>query len=124
MSEDATADEADATVDDEEMMDGGAPGAAETATDGEEYAADGDDGSTTGLADADVWRYLRLGAIGLLSLLALIATVQLYTNTSAAIAEWVSPTYVPVFQAAFNLVVLLLALAGLAVLARRRFVGG
>ena len=75
---------------------------------------------TGGLADAEVWRYLRLGAIGLLALLALIATVQLYTNTSAAIAGWVSPDWVPVFQAAFNLVVLLLALWGLATLARRR----
>ena len=73
------------------------------------------------VSDADVWRYLRLGAVGLLAMLALIATVQLYTNTSAAIAQWLSPAYVPVFQAAFNLVVLLLALAGLAVLARRRF---
>ena len=78
------------------------------------------DESESGLADADVWRYLRLGATGLLAMLALVATFQLYTNTSAAITQWVSPTYVPVFQAAFNLVVLLLALAGLAVLARRR----
>jgi hypothetical protein len=77
--------------------------------------------STGALADADVWRYLRLGAIGLLSLLALVATVQLYTNTSAAIAEWIAPACEQVFQAAVKLVVLLLALAGLAVLARRRF---
>lgn len=90
-------------------------------TNGGASAEAGESESTTVLADADVWRYLRLGAIGLLALLALIATVQLYTNTSAAIARWVAPTYVPVFQAAFNLVVLLLALAGLAVLARRRF---
>ena len=91
-------------------------------SDADRFAGDdADDRSTSGLADAEVWRYLRLGAIGLLALLALVATFQLYTNTSAAIARWVSPTYVPVFQAAFNLVVLLLALAGLAVLARRRF---
>ena len=79
-----------------------------------------EDESSSALADANVWRYLRLGAIGLLSLLALVATLQLYWNTSAAIGEWIAPAYVPVFQAAFNLVVLLLALAGLAVLARRR----
>ena len=82
-----------------------------------------DDAPASGLADVEVWRYLRLGAIGLLAMLALVATFQLYTNTSAAIARWVSPTYVPVFQAAFNLVVLLLALAGLAVLARGRLAG-
>ena len=84
---------------------------------------DADETSTSGFGDADVWRYLRLGAIGLLALLALVATIQLYSNTSAAISQWVSPTYVPVFQAAFNLVVLLLALSGLAVLARKRFTG-
>ena len=83
--------------------------------------ATGDGESASALADANVWRYLRLGAIGLLSLLALVATLQLYWNASAAIGEWVAPAYVPVFQAAFNLVVLLAALAGLAVLARRRF---
>ena len=73
------------------------------------------------VSDADAWRYLRLGAIGLLSLLALVSTVQLYTNVSAAIGRWASPDFVPLFQAAFNLVVLLLALAGLAVVARRRW---
>jgi hypothetical protein len=65
--------------------------------------------------------YAQWAAFALLLLIALIATVQLYTNTSTAIAQWLSPSYVPVVQAAFNLVVLLLSLAGLAVLARRRF---
>lgn len=72
------------------------------------------------LADASVWRYLRLGAIGLLALLAVVATVQLYSNVSSAIGQWVADEWVSTFLAAFNLVVLLLALAGLAVLARRR----
>ena len=80
----------------------------------------GDDASGPSVSDADVWRYLRLGTVGLLSLLVLVSTVQLYANASAAIGRWVSPDFVPVFQAAFNLVVLLLALAGLAVVARRR----
>lgn len=94
----------------------------ESAAAGGDPAASGES-SDPDLVDADVWRYLRLGAIGLLSLLALVATTKLYTNTSAAIAQWVAPTYVPVFQAAFNLVVLLLALSGLAVLAQQRLVG-
>lgn len=87
--------------------------------------ADDADGETTadastGIADADVWRVLRLGATGLLALLAVVATVQLYTNASAAISRWIAPEFVPAFQAVFNLVVLLLALAGLAWLARQR----
>jgi len=113
---DALAPNEDEVPNDDEAADAG------SATDGRtnaEVAADGD--AAGALADANVWRYLRLGAIGLLSLLALVATLQLYWNASAAIGEWVAPAYVPVFQAAFNLVVLLLALAGLAVLARRRF---
>lgn len=72
------------------------------------------------VTDIDVWRYLRLGGVAVLSLLALLATVRLYTSASSAIARWVSPDFVPVFQAAFNLVVLLLALAGLAALYRWR----
>lgn len=85
---------------------------------------DGEDGRNTGtndgVSDVDVWRYLRLGAVGLLSLLAVVATFRLYTSASSAIARWVSPDFVPAFQAAFNLIVLLLALAGLAMLYRWR----
>lgn len=86
----------------------------------EEPGGDGSEGGSSGIADADVWRVLRVGATGLLALLAVVATVQLYTNASAAISRWVAPEFVPAFQAAFNLVVLLLALAGLAWLARQR----
>ena len=84
--------------------------------------ADGEttEDESTGIADADVWRVLRLGATGLLALLAVVATIQLYTNASTAISRWVAPEFVPAFQAVFNLVVLLLALAGLAWLARQR----
>lgn len=102
---DGTAEDAEVTGDD-----------AGTETSSHAAVSDGDGGVT----DIDVWRYLRLGAVALLSLLALLATVRLYTSASAAIAGWVSPDFVPVFQAAFNLVVLLLALAGLAALYRWR----
>lgn len=81
--------------------------------------AEGDE-SAGRMDDASVWRALRLGAVGLLALLAIVATIRLYTNTSAAIAQWISPDYASAFQAAFNLVVLLLALAGLALLHRSR----
>lgn len=87
----------------------------------DEAGVTGDETAETGrFADADVWRVLRLGATGLLALLAVIATIQLYTNAATAISRWIAPEYVPVVQAAFNLVVLLLALAGLAWLARHR----
>lgn len=64
-------------------------------------------------------RYLMWGGVALLALLAAIATLQVYTNVSSAIARFVAPDYRPVFHAAFNLVVLLLAVAGITVLLRR-----
>lgn len=87
---------------------------------GDERTDEDPEAGTSGIADADVWRALSVGATGLLALLAVVATIQLYTNASAAISRWIAPEYVAAFQAVFNLVVLLLALAGLAWLARRR----
>ena len=79
-----------------------------------------DAGDASGGLTADAaFRYLEWAAFLLLGLLAVISTVQLYTNTSRAISEFVAPGYVAVFQAGFNLVVLLLALAGIVVLVRR-----
>jgi hypothetical protein len=48
-----------------------------------------------------------------LSLLALIAALQFYLNASSVISQWVTHEYRSLFQAAFNLVVLLLAAAGI-----------
>ncbi|NHX35885.1 MULTISPECIES: hypothetical protein [Halolamina] len=56
----------------------------------------------------DLRRTLNYVLLAGLSLLALIATLQLYLNVSSAINQWISHEYRSLFQAAFNLVVLLL----------------
>lgn len=63
-------------------------------------------------------RYLMWAAVALLALLAVVATLRVYTGTSNAIAQFVAPDFRPLFQAAFNLVVLLLSVAGITVLLR------
>jgi hypothetical protein len=73
-----------------------------------------------GLVDAARARRLFDYAVAAgLFLLALVAVVGLYTAVSSAIATWVTPEFRPLFRAAFNLVVLLGAGAGLAHQARR-----
>lgn len=64
-------------------------------------------------------RFLMWVAVALLALLAVVATFQIYTNTSTAIARFVGADFRPLFQAAFNLVVLLLAVAGITRLLQR-----
>lgn len=75
----------------------------------------------TGVLDdpAAAKRFLMWVAVALLALLAVGATFQIYTNASTAIARFVGPDFRPLFQAAFNLVVLLLAVAGITRLLRR-----
>ena len=57
---------------------------------------------------SDLRRTLNYVLLGGLSLLALIATLQLYLNVSSAINQWITYEYRSLFQAAFNLTVLLL----------------
>lgn len=66
-----------------------------------------------------IQRYLLWAGVGLLVLLAAVATLRIYTNASEAIARFVAPDFQPIFQATFNLAVLLLALAGIGLLLRR-----
>ena len=56
----------------------------------------------------DLRRTLNYVLLAGLSLVALIATLQLYFNVSSAINQWVTQEYRSLFQAAFALVVLLL----------------
>ncbi|MFB6304334.1 MAG: hypothetical protein ABEH47_04145 [Haloferacaceae archaeon] len=73
-------------------------------------------------AGADGSRFRRLVNYGLLAgllLLALVAAVGFYTAVSSAISTWVTDEWRPLFRAAFNLVVLLLAGSGIAWQARR-----
>lgn len=65
----------------------------------------------------DTTRYLYLGALGVLVVLAVVGLFGFYTSTSRVIEVWVAEQYQPVFSAAFNLVVLLAATAGIARLA-------
>lgn len=65
--------------------------------------------SVTGRSTGSVRRYLNYGAIGLLALFALVAAIRFYLESSAVISTWVTPEYRSLFQAAFNLVVLLFA---------------
>lgn len=67
----------------------------------------------------DVRTYLHWGALAGFLLLAVAATLQLYGSATRAIRIWVSPDFQPVFVAAFNLVVLLVAAIGISLVLRR-----
>lgn len=76
--------------------------------------ASADDGGVAADVDAErVGRYLNYLLIGGLTLFAVVAAVQFYLNASAAIGRWVAPAYRSLFQAVFNLAVLLVAVAGI-----------
>ncbi len=62
---------------------------------------------------SNVRRYLNYALLGVLVLLALIAGLRFYLEASRAISQWVTPEYRSLFQAAFNLVVLLVAGIGI-----------
>lgn len=65
-------------------------------------ATDADDGRDVG----QVLNYLLIGGA---TLFAVIAAVQLYLTTGRVIGRWIAPGYQDLFRAAFNLVVLLVA---------------
>jgi len=65
--------------------------------------------------------YLELLALVGMGLFAVVSAYGFYVNANRAIAQLAAATHESLFQAAFNLTLLLLALAGLSVLARRRF---
>ncbi|WP_436924547.1 hypothetical protein [Halosimplex amylolyticum] len=67
----------------------------------------------------DIGTYVEWAAFGILCLLALVATFRFYFAASEAIRVWFSPDFVPVFQAVFNLLVLVASVAGISVLVRR-----
>jgi hypothetical protein len=62
---------------------------------------------------------LQWAAFGILILLALVATFRFYFAASNAISNIVSHEYRQLFQAVFNLVILLASAVGLSVLVRR-----
>ena len=93
-----------------------------TATSGPTATARTDDGDPNPSTDGGIGRLstdrLRgiLDRVGLaaLVLLALIAGWGFYSQTGAAIRTWLDPAYQPIALAAFNLAILLVALAGVA----------
>lgn len=65
------------------------------------------------LPGGSVRQHLNYAALAVLALFAVVAAVRLYAEASRAIGIWVTPEYRPLVQVAFNLVVLLVAGAGI-----------
>lgn len=98
--------------------------ASQTTTDTEHMAsAPNDDGITPTENEQrlrnDVERYVRYLLVAGLSLLALIAMLRFYFAASATIDTWISQEYRSLFQALFNLALVLLAGAGIGWQARK-----
>jgi uncharacterized membrane protein len=70
------------------------------------------------IGESTIREYVLKGALALLVLLAVVATIQLYLSVSNVIGTWVEPRFRALFRAAFNLVVLLLAVLGISWLVR------
>ncbi len=68
----------------------------------------------TRLTSADLRGILDRLALAALTTLALIAGWSFYGHAGTAIRTWLDPAYQPIALAAFNLIVLLVALAGVA----------
>lgn len=68
---------------------------------------------TNRTTDFEIRKNLYRGALGLFVLLAVVAVVQLYASVNATINTFVAHEYRPLFRAAFNLVVLLVAGIGI-----------
>jgi len=89
-----------------------------------ETAADGSPGDESSSGDSRssgerlAW-LVQIGALVVLCLLALLATFRFYFAASQAIQVWISDDFVSVFQAAFNLLVLIASVYGVSVLVRR-----
>jgi uncharacterized membrane protein len=66
-------------------------------------------------------RYANYAVLLVLGVLAFVAVIQLYLSVSNAIRTWIEPEYRSLFQAAFNLVVLLAAGLGISYQLRRLY---
>lgn len=64
--------------------------------------------------------YLKWAGVAVLAVTALVALFGFYTGVSRAISVWVSRSYRPLVNAAFNLALLLAALGGIGLLLRGR----
>lgn len=102
-------DESERAMPDGDVADPGDP------ADATDLVASNDDGGWFG---PGVERKLQAAGAVVLGLIATWATFQVYFSLSRAIEIWFSRDFVPVFQAAFNLVVVLVAVAGIGWLVR------
>lgn len=109
-------DQSDTTVDAPDEQED--PTAATTEARGLEQAGEESD-TDDEIISATLRRTLYRGTFLALALFGLFAAVQFYLNASRAISVWVVPDYQPLFQAAFNLVVVLACGLGLTVLVER-----
>lgn len=95
----------------------------ETDSQGDDAAASDESTEVLAATDRDsrdrIVTALQYGALAVLLLLALVSLFRFYFAASNAISIWISNDFVPIFQAVFNLVVLVLAVLGLSVLVRR-----
>ena len=66
----------------------------------------------------DVRRLVAWAGLGLLTLLALVALAGFYSSVGTIIDLWIEPRHQPIMRAAFNLAVLLVALAGVSLTVR------
>jgi len=69
----------------------------------------------------NVRRYANYAVLLVLGLLAFVALIRLYFSVSNAITTWITSEYRSLFQAAFNLVVLLAAGVGISYQLRRLY---
>jgi uncharacterized membrane protein len=91
-------------------------------TDAGDESDAGDAADAADTADGPrVRRYANYAVLLLLGMLALVAVIRLYFSVSNAITTWVASEYRSLFQAAFNLVVLLVAGLGVSYQLRRLY---
>lgn len=75
--------------------------------------ADPSDGTDSGVDTDRLRRYVERGFLAALFLFALVAAFRFYFAASNAVSYWVATRYQSAFQAAFNLVVLLVVVAAI-----------
>lgn len=85
---------------------------------GDAATGEGSSGESRTAGQRLAW-LVQIGALVLLCLLALVATFRFYFAASRAIEVWIADDFVSLFQAAFNLLVLIASVYGVSVLVRR-----
>ena len=92
---------------------------AERATDASDPSDPSDPDESSELVSDRARRYFDYAVLVALGVLGFVALVQFYLSASNAINRWISPAYRSLFQAAFNLAVLLVTGAAISLQFRR-----